>query len=263
MDGDSFLLRRFGIIGAQSLTYVRIGNFFVHPNHIQRYLGSYAQRFVNCSYDPIFQFSFLGTATGIKFRERYFTIAKNHQRKLGEDGRLGIICRDGESAASPRNMWPMNFLDEINREDEYDFIIYEFNLDDYVNGPNISQFFPVNSNDSSELEILDFALNLGFPYRLHDIDYLESKVDTVLVSNFVRFVEILDGGILRFMTLNEERFFEDGMSGSPVFGISNNNDIYQANWLGIVVRGGEKSRFGRVIPSSIILGIIEDNIIDA
>ena len=102
------------------------------------------------------------------------------------------------------------------------------------------------------------ALNLGYPTRLQNVDYYMGEVDLLVVSSFVELVRKTSSeGVYLFRTIAEDRFIEDGMSGSPVFEVVRDNGVFQIKWLGIVVRGGEKSRYGRVISADFIIRQID------
>lgn len=257
MDNLSILASYYGIMGLRVNTSVKVGGIYILPNDVQNYFGNFAQRFVNFTHHEVFQFQFLGTATGIRYRGRYFTISTNHQKNLGDHGQLGILCHDGKSAAAPKAMWPITFLNEVVRPDEYDFVIYEYELEDYDNGPTAQQFFPVTSNESFRIDTRTLCLNLGYPTRLQNVDYNEGVVENLLSSNFVKFIGNIESNILGFQTINSERFFEDGMSGSPIIGLIEKSGIIEATWLGIVIRGADFSQNGRAISSRKILNTFD------
>jgi hypothetical protein len=251
------LLKHFGITGYSLETAIQVGTLFIRPKELQKHLGRYALRFVNCTDDDVYQFQHFGSATGIKYRGRYFVISTDHQRKLGAVGQLGIVCDPGQSVITPSRMWTIETPQKIEREDNHDFVIYEFEPSNYPNRTLTSQFFEIGEDSGVAASVGRITLNLGYPTRLQNVDYYNSEVDLLVVSNFVELVEKTNSeDVYTFRTVAEDRFFEDGMSGSPVFEVIRDNS-FRVKWLGIVVRGGEQSRNGRVISAEFIVRQID------
>ncbi|MDF2371370.1 MAG: hypothetical protein P1V21_11310 [Rhizobiaceae bacterium] len=258
VQGDFNLLKHLGITGYALETAIQVGPLWVRPKELQKHLGRYAQRFVNCNEDEIYQFQHLGSATGIQHRGRYFVISTDHQRKLGTDGQLGIVCDPGQSVITPSRMWIIESADQDSREDSFDFVVYEFEPEKYPHRPLTSQFFEISQNSGVASSVGKIALNLGYPTRLQNVDYYMGEVDLVVVSSFVELVDkTTSEGVYLFRTVAEDRFIEDGMSGSPLFEVVRDNRIFRVKWLGIVVRGGERSRYGRVISADFIIRQID------
>lgn len=104
---------------------------------------------------------------------------------------------------------------------------------------------------------------LGYPTRLQNIDYYEGDINLLLVSSAVqRQKETTEKHVWVFETQNKEHFFEDGTSGSPIFQIVRDEGGFKINWIGLVIRGGEESRLGRVIASGFILEQIDKAVFD-
>lgn len=256
------LLNHLGIMGYSAAISIKVGLLYIKPNNLQKHLGRYAHRFVSYTDDEIYEFQHLGTATGICYRNRLFLVSTNHQRKLGQDGKLGIVCDPGHSVITPSTMWTVNVPNELSREDNHDFCLFEFEPEKYPHRSLASQFFPVISESGIGDNIGKLALSIGYPTRLQNVDYYNGQVDLLAVSSFVKLIEqTTTSDIYTFKTVSEDRFIEDGMSGAPLFEVINDDDGFQTKWLGFVVRGGNKSRLGRVISGKYITNRI-DQIID-
>ncbi|MCF3592888.1 hypothetical protein LZG00_02630 [Rhodobacteraceae bacterium LMO-12] len=264
MQGEFNLLKHLGITGYSLETAIQVGGLFVRHKELQKHLGRYAQRFVNCTDDKVYQFQHFGSATGVKYRGRYFVVSTDHQRKLGTVGQLGIVCDPGQSVITPSLMWTLETPEEIEREDNLDFAIYEFEPSKYPNRMLTSQFFEISGQSGIAATVGKIALNLGYPTRLQNVDYYAGEVDLVVVSSFVELIDKTSSeDVYTFRTVAEDRFFEDGMSGSPVFEVVRDNGTFRVKWLGIVIRGGEKSRYGRVISADFIVRQIDRTIFDS
>lgn len=258
LQGEINLLKLLGITGYSLETAIQVGPLFIRPKELQKHLGRYALRFVNCTDDDVYQFQHLGSATGIKFKGRCFAISTDHQRKLGEVGQLGIVCDPGQSVITPSSLWTIETPKEVEREDNHDFVIYEFEPSNYQDQALTSQFFEIGENIGVAASVGKIALNLGYPTRLQNVDYYNGEVDLLVVSSFVELVKKTNSeDVFTFRTVAEDRFFEDGMSGSPVFEVIRDNSSFRVKWLGIVVRGGESSRIGRVISADFIVRQID------
>lgn len=252
------LLKKLGVTGYTLETSIKVGSLWIRSSEIQRHLARYAQRFVNSTGDETYQFQHLGTAAGIKYRGRYFVVTTEHQRKLGTSGQLGIFCDPGQSVVTPSRNWIITPGDNQEREDNLDFSIYEFEPSKYPHRTLTTQFFEVGQSSGITDEIGTMIFALGYPTRLQNVDYYEGKVDLLVVSSVVQLVEqTTTEHVYTFRTLSEDRFLEEGMSGSPVFEIVRESGKFGVRWLGIVVRGGTGSRFGRVISADFILQQID------
>ncbi len=258
LQADFNLLKHLGIAEYALETAIQVGSLWVRPKELQVHLGRYAQRFVNCNDDEVYQFQHIGSATGIKHRGRYFVISTDHQRKLGTVGQLGIVCDPGQSVITPSLMWTVETPGQDEREDNHDFVIFEFEPAKYPNRTLTSQFFEVGQNSGVAASVGKIALNLGYPTRLQNVDYYMGEVDLLVVSSFVELVEkTTSEDVYIFRTVAEDRFIEDGMSGSPIFEVVRDNGVFRVKWLGIVVRGGKQSRHGRVISADYIIRQID------
>ncbi len=252
------LLRLLGITGTSLATSIKVGDLFVRPKELQKHLGRYAQRFVSYRDDNVYEFQHIGTATGIRYRGRHFAISTDHQRRLGADGKLGIVCDPGQSMITPSFMRTLNFPNEADREDQHDFTVLEYEPEKYPNRQLSSQFFRVDFDSGVGQAVGRIALNLGYPTRLQNVDYHQRRVDLLVVSSYVELIgKTSSENVFQFKTVAEDRYFEDGMSESPLFEVYKGQDGFQVRLLGIVVRGGAKSRFGRVVSADYILRQID------
>lgn len=264
MQSEINLLKHLGITDYTLETAIQVGALFVRPKELQKHLGRYVQRFVNCTDDNVYQFQHFGSATGIKYRGRYFVVSTEHQRKLGTVGNLGIVCDPGHSVITPSVMWVVETPEEIERDDNLDFAIYEFEPSMYPNRMLTSQFFEIGMRSGIAAAVGKIAVTLGYPTRLQNVDYYAGVVDLLVVSSFVELVKkSTSEDVYIFRTVAEDRFFEDGTSGSPVFEVVRDNGAFRVKWLGIVIRGGENSRYGRVISADFIVRQIDRTVFNS
>ncbi len=177
-----------GITGTSLATSIKVGDLFVRPKELQKHLGRYAQRFVSYRDDNVYEFQHIGTATGIRYRGRHFAISTDHQRRLGADGKLGIVCDPGQSMITPSFMRTLNFPNEADREDQHDFTVLEYEPEKYPNRQLSSQFFRVDFDSGVGQAVGRIALNLGYPTRLQNVDYHQRRVDLLVVSSYVELI---------------------------------------------------------------------------
>lgn len=105
------------------------------------------------------------------------------------------------------------------------------------------------------------ALNFAYPTRIQNIDYDEEQVNLTVVSSFVKFIEkSTSDSVVLFETTAENRFFEDGTSGSPIFEIIQAHGEFMVQWVGLVVLGGKESTIGRAIDANSLLDHIDDHV---
>lgn len=252
------LIRALGITGYSLATSTKVGDLWIRPRELQSHLSRYAQRFVSHTDDDVYQLQHLGSATCIRFRNRYFMISTEHQRKLGTDGRLGILSEAGNSVVTPHTMWFIESTQLGLNDDRLDFVVYEYRPEDYRNQAFSSQFFELDKNYGVKPNSDGLSLVIGYPTELQNIDYFSGRIDLLMVSSFVELLgKTSSQDVFEFKTIDKSRFIQDGTSGSPLFNICQNDEFFYVNWLGIVIRGGYRSRFGRVINSDFIIRQIE------
>lgn len=255
---STYLLRNLGITGYSLTTSVKVNSLWVRPNDLPSHLGRYAHRFVKHTEDEVYQFQHIGTATGIKYRGRNFVISTYHQHEVGEKEGLGILSLPENCFVTPSAKWTLDVPLGEGRDDCHDFVIYEYQLPNYSIPHFASQFFAVDENNAAGGINTDLSLMVGYPTRLQNIDYYEGDINLLIVSSSVQKQnETTEKNVWVFETQNSKHFFEDGTSGSPIFQIVRHEGIFKVNWLGLVIRGGKKSRFGRVILSDFILEQID------
>ena len=152
-------------------------------------------------------------------------------------------------------MWIVDSFGNDDPDDCLDFSIFEYEPHKIK---TTIQFFNVFGHSEEIFSDKTIALNLGYPTRLQNVDYYGGNVDLIVSSNFVELLgPTQTKHVYKFRTISGDRFCEDGMSGSPVFEVRRVDQVFSVIWLGLVVRGGAYSRFGRLVSGSFILKTID------
>lgn len=237
---------------------IRVNSLLVRPNDLQQRLGQMVHRFVSVNDDELYQFQHIGTATGLKYRGRYFVVATDHQRKLGTYAKWGIVDQSGTRVITASNVWFFTHVDETDVEENLDFCVFEFEPAKSTDRLLTTKFLVIDGECGVGEKVGKIALNIGYPSRLQTVDYYGGEVNLVLSSNFVELVDRTESNdVFAFRTISSERYFEDGMSGSPLFEMMEGEEEFWIKWLGVVSRGGAESRVGRAIDAKFILKEIE------
>jgi|GEM_PF-2822734 len=249
------LLRELGISGYSLRSAIQVGPLFVSPNEIESHLGRYVHRLVSETDDETYQFQHLGSATGIKYRGKHFIISTNHQRVIGAEGKIGILLVDPSVAITPCTMWTP---EQAEIEDGHDFTIFRFDPRNYDIQSLESQFVDIGTDFGVNVPQEQIAVTIGYPTSYQNIDYYDGNVNLVAVSCTVELLRLTSTkDVYEFRTLSDDRMIEDGFSGAPVFEIESRNQSFRIRWVGVVVRGGQNSRFGRMIDSTSIVKQID------
>lgn len=237
---------------------IRVNSIYVRPNDLQKRLGQLVHRFVSVNDDDLYQFQHIGTATGLRYRGRYFIVATDHQRRLGTHAKWGIVDYSGTRVITASNAWLFTHIDETSVEENLDFCVLEFEPAKSTDRLLTTKFLMIDRECGVGKKVGRIALNIGFPSRLQTVDYYGGEVNLVLSSNFVELVNRTESNdVFAFRTVSAERYFEDGMSGSPLFEMMEGEEGFWIKWLGIVIRGGPESRVGRAIDARFILKEID------
>ncbi len=202
----------------------------------------------------------IGTATNVRYRRHFFTIFTRHQLRNSD-----VPVEDLQSLAIPSGRKDTEYMRGISfycpaessndplsnpDGDRLDFAALCHHpevsqLDNFANSFFDLDFFP-----GKYIEISPPAFCIGFPNKLtqieHDFDTknFSSKISWISLPYIIPLKSLdtnLETGIDGAQFFSELPFHPDGISGSPVFGMSYCSGGMQAILLGIVLRGGRKS----------------------
>jgi hypothetical protein len=225
-----------GWMGASA---VRIGKLWVPGRHSETVLANYTKQTFCLTGHAQCPYSFLGSATAVRFGDRCFLLWCRHQTREYAPNDVTIPIEAGTILVSGSRLLFVN-EDETNLDEEYkDLQAMEFVPENYKS-PNLeAAFFPMFEGDiwkgNSDANFYLF----GYPTELRLVDY---DLPHVHVRQVVTTGEYSGASLARYVhslkITGKKSFTQDGLSGGPVYHIAKNNDGFYIGLAGIMVRGG-------------------------
>jgi hypothetical protein len=220
---------------------VQIGAVWHNAWELENILRKYCKPIFALTGDEQYPYCRVGSGTAVKFADRHFLFCCRHQIREYTPDKIAIpLSFEAKimSATSTRAL----VATEANRgEDMADVAAFEYNADGYGVANLTSEFFAADDPriwpaDSAQMPFMVF----GYPSSRQLFD--EAHIGARCIEVKARY----DGGTSAphlQRVIMEQPLDADGMSGGPVFYIGGAPGNFFVGFAGMVMRGGEKSRY--------------------
>jgi hypothetical protein len=203
--------------------------------------------------DAQYPYCRVGSGTAVKFAGRHFLFCCRHQIREYTPDKIAIPLSFEAKIMSASTMRALAITEANCGEDTTDVAVFEYSPDGY-GVPNLtSEFFPTDDlriwpMGSAQMPFMVF----GYPSSRQLFD--EERIGAKCIEVKARY----DGGtssphLQRVVT--EQPLGADGMSGGPVFYIGGAPGNLFVGFAGMVMRGGERSRYLHFMASEFLIQI--------
>jgi hypothetical protein len=218
---------------------VRIGRLWVPGRQAETMLANYTKQTFCLTGHEQYPYSFLGSATAVRFADRCFLLWCRHQTRDYAPNDVTIPIEGGTILVSGSRLLFVNEDQGSANEEFKDLCAMEFVVENYKS-PNLeSAFFPLREDDAWKGNADANFYLFGFPTELRSVDY---QLPHVHVQQVVTSAEYNGGSHARYLhslkITGKKSFAQDGLSGGPVYQIAKDRDGFHIGLAGIMVRGG-------------------------
>jgi hypothetical protein len=218
---------------------VRIGRLWVPGRQAETMLANYTKQTFCLTGHEQYPYSFLGSATAVRFADRCFLLWCRHQTRDYAPNDVTIPIEGGTILVSGSRLLFVNEDQDSADEEFKDLYAMEFVVENYKS-PNLeSAFFPLREDDAWKGNVDANFYLFGFPTELRSVDY---DMPHVHVRQVVTSADYNGPSHARYLhslkITGKKSFTQDGLSGGPVYHIAKDQDGFHIGLAGIMVRGG-------------------------
>ena len=211
----------------------------VPGRHSEKVLANYTKQIFCLTGHASYPYSFLGSATAVRFGDRCFVLWCQHQTREYAPNDVTIPI-EGDTALVSGSRFLFVKEDESSADEEFkDLQAMEFVPENY-NSPNLeAAFFPLREGDVWKGNPDANFYLFGYPTELRSVDYEQPHVHVHQVVTTGQYNGASHAQYLHSLKITGKRSFtQDGLSGGPVYHVAKDNDGFYIGLAGIMVRGG-------------------------
>lgn len=220
---------------------VRVGRLWVPARNTETVLARYTKQTFCLTGHEQFPYCFLGSATAVRWHDKYFLLWCRHQTKDYAPDDVTIPIEDGKILVSGSRLLFVSTDSSSIDEDFNDLQAMEFAPENYQS-PNLeSAFFPIQESDAwngnSDTQFYLF----GYPTEYRSVDYEIPHVhlkQVVTTGNYIGASHARH--VHRIKITGKTPFSQDGLSGGPIYHIARDRNSYFVGLAGIMIRGGNQ-----------------------
>lgn len=193
--------------------------------------------------DEVYPLTIPGSATLIRYRDRYFMACTRHQLKLVND--LTGICLTVPHEGKTKCITSGGFISFdycMNEGDHHEIALFDF-TEPANELPELRRlFFDFRGQHPSvPADRVVGAISYGYPFQGRQIDYEDGEMKLVKQKVLCRYAgQGTDDAVHIFEPVDPLTFDPDGMSGRPAFTVLFENGCFTIHLAGINVRAGRE-----------------------
>ncbi len=233
--------RHLTIPDHQSVNSVEVGSMFVPARSIEKTLSQFTSNLMVANDNDDFKLSLVGSATGIRFRDREILLTTQHQLQGVDETRVAMLTDAGSHLITSCGCRRINANSDT---DAYDIAAFDF-TEPSCEWPELKKrFFNFAKAPPDTLNVNILAILLvGFPsvdqvYEVHENSRLGLCRRSIAC---LPHSQPSDEVLLSVKPFENLTFDPDGMSGGAAFAVQMVDNQPEANFAGIVLRGGKNA----------------------
>jgi hypothetical protein len=223
---------------------VRIGTIWVPGRQVETTLARYTKQLFCLTHVEAYPYTFLGSASGIRFGEKCYTVWCRHQTRQYRPDDVTIPIEDGKTLISGSRFLYVEPDRSNDGEDFTDLCAMEFLPANYGVANLDASFFALNEPECWHGSADATFFLFGYPTNLRNVDYDAPHVNVRQVVTSGRYVRPTSARALHCIEMTRTKGFSaDGLSGGPVYHLSKDHNGYFIGLAGTIMRGGESSNY--------------------
>jgi len=235
------------LIEQHALTSIKVNNVFIPANALKERVHKFAEpALFHTEGMNEYHLSKSGTATKLRVGNRFFALLCNHQMTLsGEEFGYDQFCLFGKKrqrlVSSERSVF---VYDSVEKREDFDAILFEFtNSVQKQLVPKHDWFCVKPEQETQRLPSPLLVVGSGFPGETSSFLWPEGKRAEFNYTPFNIWGKQSKpdiSGRLAFTPEHDLEIEPSGMSGGPVFGITQNGNEFELFWAGIITEASKK-----------------------
>jgi hypothetical protein len=245
------------IAGWVKASAVRVGELWLPSKQVEPSLARFTQQLFCLTHHDEYPYAFLGSATGVRFKGRFFLVWCQHQTKGYQPDDVTIPIESGKTLISGSQFLFVR-PDDSNKEEDYvDLCAMEFIPEKY-SSPNLDTvFFSVKEDECWQGNTDAKFIVFGFPTESRIVEYEKPHVHVSQVVTSARY----DGktssqGLHRLEMTRTTSFSSDGLSGGPVYHLAKDSKGFFVGLAGTIMRGSATSDYLHFLDARVLLMLL-------
>lgn len=223
---------------------VRIGTIWVPGRQVEATLAQYTKQLFCLTHVDAYPYTFLGTATGIRFERKCYLVWCRHQTQGYAPDDVTIPVEQGKTLISGSRFLYVEQDQSNEGEDFTDLCAMEFEPEKYGIANLDTSFFVLNEADCWRGNADAQFFLYGFPTGLRTVDYDVPHVHVSQVTTSGRYVRPTSARALHCIEMTRTKEFSaDGLSGGAVYHLTRGYNGYFVGLAGTIMRGGDSTNY--------------------
>lgn len=228
---------------------------------VEATLARYTKQLFCLTHVDAYPYSFLGSATGIRFGTKCYLVWCLHQTREYQPDDVTIPVDDGKTLISGSRFLYVEPDKSNEGEDFTDLCVMEFKPENYGIANLDAFFFPVNESDCWRGNADAHFFLYGFPTELRKVDYQVPHVHVSQVTTSARYVRPTSARALHCLEMTRTTAFSaDGLSGGAVYHLVRGNDGYFIGLAGTIMRGSPSSDYAHFLDSRFLVELLKQQL---
>jgi hypothetical protein len=224
-------------------TAVRVGRLWIPGKQVEQTLARYGKLLFCINHSDEHPYSLVGSATAVRLNGECLLFCCHHQIKDYPPDDV-VISTDKTGTilvSSSAIVWRESTPGDVD-EEYHDLRAMKFEPTNYVGANMGPEFFDLQKNDCWNGDKESTFFLFGYPTSLRNVDYEIPHINVQQIVTSASYVEPSNArGLHRLRMSRLSGFSSDGLSGAPVFHLSEDAKGFFAGFAGIVTRGSESS----------------------
>lgn len=229
----------------------QVNGLYLDPSELISAVSAFSEALMLNTGNTAFEVSNLGTGAKILYRDRYLIVASRHQLKEIEPEHVVIQSGRPHRLVSSGSYSYLYSNSEDEDLEAYDLCALDFTEPVASGALSRNGFYRLNEDTAIRKgERIVFGMNFGFPYSdqiwdLADCHDLGAKLQhlglRVRPTGLVYAGRSFDDSVSKWAVEGKDIPNPNGLSGSPVFAVTETRSKLVCKFAGITVRGGKRT----------------------
>jgi hypothetical protein len=237
---------------------VRIGTLWVPGRQVETALARYTKQLFCLTHVDAYPYTFLGSATGIRFGAKCYLVWCRHQTRNYDPNDVTIPVEGGKTLISGSRFLYVEPDHSNDGKDFTDLCAMEFQPKNYGIANLDASFFAVTEADCWRGNRDAHFFIYGFPTTLRNVDYEVPHVHVSQVTTSGRYDRPTSARALHCIEMTRTtEFAADGLSGGAVYHLAKDRNGYFVGLAGTIMRGGDTSDYIHFLDARFLVELVK------
>jgi hypothetical protein len=249
------------LIQLKNDTSVRVGKLWVPASRLGPAISRFTRMLFCLTRNDEHPYTLRGSATSLRWQGHHLAFYCKHQIQGFDRGDVVVpIDQEGKVLVSGSTFVEMVPSVENNGEEFGDLCAMHFKPEDYRQTNVDRAFFDINEADNWHGNRESLFLVYGYPTSLRNLEYAEPSyalshvnvTQIVTTGKYVRPSNAMGVHVIE-MQRRTGNYSSDGLSGGPVFQLSEDAQGFYCGFAGLILRGSDTSDLLHFLEARILM----------